>query len=582
MWGEEGLMLYNDAYAGVMGQRHPAGLGMSVLEIWPEAVEFNQHVLRSALSGETLSFKRQEFQLNRHREPEDAFFDLDYSPLVDQTGEPAGVLAIVIEVTEQVKAEGERDKAETDLIRREAHWRGLFEELSEGFVIGELIRDENGEVSDWRYVEANPAFGRLLGISHTAAVGLTIREVFPGIEDFWVDHMVETVEKDRPQTFIDRVGSLDRFYEGHTFPMGGDRFGVMFTDATERVTSDQHKTMLMAELDHRVKNILALVQSIARMTLRSDQNTNEAAVAALVGRIDALAHSHALLAESRWQGACFEELVKTAVTPYINDNAKRVRIEGQDFEVMPKAAQTLALLLHELATNAAKYGGLSREGGTANVSWTFVGEGEGTELIFEWQERGGPAIAQPPTRKGFGSLLIEKVMAYELGGQVKMDFAKEGLTTTVKLPLTAVRTKTEKQDFPARPSAETANGDASQLRGKRVLLAEDERLIAQQTAATLEKAGCVVVGPVGNLLDALKAAVTNDIDMAILDINLRGAFVWPVAHALRERGIPFLFATGYSSVVAMPEELSTAGRIEKPLNDERLLASLSRTISARN
>ncbi|MHA6347489.1 PAS domain-containing sensor histidine kinase [Roseivivax sp. CAU 1761] len=239
LWGSEGILLYNTAYSQIIGDRHPAILGLPVRDAWPEVADFNQDILESVLRGETRSFKDQELVLVRHGKAQPAYFDLDYSPVVDDMGKPSGVLAIVVETTGKVTSERERLAAETGLARREEHWQGLFEELHEGFILGQLVRDDAGKVIDWVYLEVNAAFGRLVNRLPSDTIGRTIREVFPGVEEAWISRMHDAVRLEKTVTFVDRVASLDRWYEGHAFPLGEDRFCIMFVDATERLRNER-------------------------------------------------------------------------------------------------------------------------------------------------------------------------------------------------------------------------------------------------------------------------------------------------------------------------------------------------------
>jgi two-component sensor histidine kinase len=211
------------------------------------------------------------------------------------------------------------------------------------------------------------------------------------------------------------------------------------SDITDRKRAEEHQAMLMGELDHRVKNILAVVQSIARQSLGRDGGSGGPDAAdRLTGRLAALARSHTLLADSRWEGAGFAELVESAVAPYRGEDAARVRTEGPDLKVTPKAAQTLTLALHKLVTNAAKYGALSGQAGRVDVAWEFVGPGDGGRLVFRWAEHGGPPIEGPPSRKGFGSRLLERALSFELAGAVTLEYARDGFKAVFDLPLETV------------------------------------------------------------------------------------------------------------------------------------------------
>ena len=199
-------------------------------------------------------------------------------------------------------------------------------------------------------------------------------------------------------------------------------------DITERKVMEERQSLLMAELDHRVKNMLAVVQSIATQSLPVG-----AATQAFFGRLRALANTHFLLAQSRWAGADLKSLIEEELAAYQSQGG--LRIDGPSVQLEPRAAQALALAIHELATNAAKYGVLSVPEGRVSVTWSVRQNGKPI-LCLEWREQGGPKV-EPPRSKGFGSNLLERGLAYELGGTTDLDFRAEGLRCTMELPLSA-------------------------------------------------------------------------------------------------------------------------------------------------
>ena len=415
-----------------------------------------------------------------------------------------------------------------------------------------------------------------------------MKRVHPEDRDALNEEVRKCVRERRPFDLEYRVvppgGSLRHVHGTGIFEADADgepAHGTGFVrDVTERKNSEAHQNMLMAELDHRVKNILAVVQSIARQSLKRGQDAGPEAANRLIGRISALAQSHSLLAQSRWEGASFKTLIENAIAPYLGDGVGRIVVDGPELKVTPKAAQALTLALHELVTNAAKYGALSSQEGRLITKWQLSEEHDEGWLNFRWHEDGGPKIDSAPSRKGFGSVLIETMLAADLGGKVKLDFAPTGLTATIDLPLESLSAK-DRQATPAFSSAKPLIGNRGLLQGKRVLVVEDEHLVGMETAESLQAAGCVIIGPVSTIDEALNVARAESFDAAVLDINLNGELIWPAAHVVRARNIPFVFTTGYSGLLNVPKELKDSLWIEKPFNGEQLINSLAATLAGK-
>ena len=201
----------------------------------------------------------------------------------------------------------------------------------------------------------------------------------------------------------------------------------MLVDITHRKQSEERVMMLAGEVVHRANNLLAVVQATVRLT---QAETVEELKEAIHGRIQALGHAHALLAQSRWSGAELEQLVEDELAPYRCGLAPRARIRGPNLVLDPKAAQSMAMALHELTTNAAKYGALSTPAGEVRIEWRH---GPNGRLAFRWAEAGGPAV-RPPRRKGFGTSVIVGMIRDQLDGEVRFEWDKEGLVCEVDLP----------------------------------------------------------------------------------------------------------------------------------------------------
>jgi PAS domain S-box-containing protein len=201
-------------------------------------------------------------------------------------------------------------------------------------------------------------------------------------------------------------------------------------DISEAKIAEEHQRLLINELNHRVKNTMATVQSIASQTLR---NTETAAQAkeSIEGRLIALSRAHDVLTRENWEGADLYEVVDQAVAPYSSRGEDRLHLKGPKIRLQPRTALSLAMMLQELATNAVKYGALSNPTGEIRITWEIA---QGKSLHLRWEESGGPPV-QAPTRRGFGTRLIERSLAQDLGGKVSITFAEAGLVCTVNAPL---------------------------------------------------------------------------------------------------------------------------------------------------
>jgi len=210
--------------------------------------------------------------------------------------------------------------------------------------------------------------------------------------------------------------------------------GVAFlVDLTDQKEAEKRLKLMVDELNHRVKNTLATVLAISAQSLRTTASL-EAFRQAFQGRLLALSKTHNLLNRSCWTDVSLRELVEQALAAFADQGDGRVFVEGEDVRFGPIAAVTLGLALHELATNAAKYGALSAPAGRVRITW---GSGERGRLRLDWQESGGPVV-QPPSQRGFGSELIQKVLARELHGEACLEFLPQGVRCTLDMALDRV------------------------------------------------------------------------------------------------------------------------------------------------
>ncbi|MBX9699352.1 MAG: PAS domain S-box protein, partial [Acetobacteraceae bacterium] len=220
---------------------------------------------------------------------------------------------------------------------------------------------------------------------------------------------------------------------------GGEFLGYIGSviDITERREAEERQTLMARELDHRAKNALAVVQAAVRLTPKG----NAAAYAAAIeGRVAALARAHSVLAEGSWQGASLRAVIEAELATFLatapDAGTPRAMVEGPRVLLAPAAVQGLSMALHELATNATKYGALSEPEGRLAVTWSL--DEPARRLRLRWEERCGPAVAAAPARHGFGARVIEATMTGQLGGQVEREWRQEGLVCRIDLPLDRV------------------------------------------------------------------------------------------------------------------------------------------------
>jgi two-component sensor histidine kinase/CheY-like chemotaxis protein len=333
-------------------------------------------------------------------------------------------------------------------------------------------------------------------------------------------------------------------------------------DITERKEAANRQMLLAREVDHRARNALAIVQAIVRLG-RAD--TTQDYIASVEGRIRALAQTHELLSQSRWQGADMLRLVNEEISPYRTRSGARIAVVGPSVILAPEKAQTMALALHELATNAAKYGALSNIEGEVGVRWE-VGAGR---LTLRWTELKGPGVTEPRHR-GFGMKIITAGIAQQAGGEVRFDWQPAGLICTLSLACNASGEVTKSV---AKSTPEYLKLVTPPPSRPRILLVEDEALVGMLLREILEEIGCTVTGPISDLEEAQHVAQAAPFEAAILDVNLGGSFAYPVAEVLQTRRIPFVFLTGYAQD-CVDKRFSEMPILRKPIEKDALETAL--------
>jgi light-regulated signal transduction histidine kinase (bacteriophytochrome)/CheY-like chemotaxis protein len=336
--------------------------------------------------------------------------------------------------------------------------------------------------------------------------------------------------------------------------------------ADERNKAEIRQKMLNQELNHRVKNILALIKSIVAHPL-AESATIEAYVTSLKGRIEALAiaHDQAMRASG---GGSLLDLVNAEASPY-RTSGGTIEVRGPSVTLDARAFSVLALVIHELITNAAKYGALSVRTGQLTIEWAANAGGD-CEIV--WQERGGPPV-RPPSRQGFGSILIDRSIPYDLGGRSALSFEPEGISAKLCIPAKFVRWTAEAASVEETPLP-VKGRSGRPLEGRSVLLVEDQFIIAMDCEDMLATLGASQVEVCANVSEALSFLNRALPDLAILDVNLGSETSEPIGNRLRELGVPFLFATGYDDLSILG--VAEVATLRKPYNLASLETALRR------
>jgi PAS domain S-box-containing protein len=357
-----------------------------------------------------------------------ALFALHIDPIVGPGRKIVGIMCAAIDISRIRSLESEQ--------------RRLTEELGTAVQRYETaLRGSNVSVFtqdiDLRYTSlSKPLFGR----DSADILGRTDIEILPPESAASISALKRDVlAKGHPKDAEVRVdgGAGVHWYDLHIEPLRDVTGGIVgltcaAVDITERKEGEAHLRLLMRELTHRSKNLLAVIQAMARQTARQG-GTIANFLERFSARLQALSRSHDLLVQESWHGASLQDLVRSQLGHYLDRDRPQVSIVGPDIHLRPEAAQSLGLALHELATNAAKYGALSRPRGRVAVEWHLSPPERGGGLEIIWKESKGPKVGEP-RRRGFGSMVIEHNLARALDAEVNLDFPLEGLRCRVAVP----------------------------------------------------------------------------------------------------------------------------------------------------
>jgi PAS domain S-box-containing protein len=310
-------------------------------------------------------------------------------------------------------------------LRTEAGLAAILDGIGEGFYAVDR---------DWRFILFNEESAKYFRRTPAEVIGRVLWETFPGSRETELGRLFLRVMESR-ETIRSETESVifgGRFLSYRLFPLG-DGMGVVFRDITDRKHAEEQRDLLVRELEHRVKNTLSIVQSIAAQTFRNS-GVDAAVQRAFEARLITLGNVHGVLTQRGWDSADLRDVVSSALRPHAALDRERFTVAGPALRLGPKSAVALSMAVHELCTNAIKYGALSAESGHVDVDW----RAQDGRLHWQWRERGGPPVTQP-TRTGFGARMIERALAMQLSGTVTIDYRASGLVCTIDAPIAAIK-----------------------------------------------------------------------------------------------------------------------------------------------
>ena len=440
-WGPERILLYNDSYAPILGQRNSDALGRGFEEVWFDIMEKVKPILDRAYAGEPTHMDDIALLMHRNGFPEQAHFSFSYTPVHDEIGSVAGMFCACTETTDQVKVKAA-------MVAEKERLEQLFQQAP-GLMC--MVR---GPDHVFEYV--NTAYRKLIG-DQRDVVGKSVRDAMPELENQGFLELLDSVytsgeafsasqmpvgirrEPDSPieKRFLDFIYQPVRDGAGAVTGIFVEGY-----DVTERVEAQDRQQLLLREMNHRVKNLFSVAIGMVGITARSTR-TKQEMTQALQGRLGALARASAISQFDPASGemggnAMLRALVGEIMEPYGTagslEGPARVRIEGSDLAVAGDAITSLALALYELATNAVKHGSLSVPDGAIRIAWEIDGEA----LDFSWFETGGPPMESAPELRGFGTGLVRRSIEGQLNGSVNWRWKREGLNFHARIPMSGL------------------------------------------------------------------------------------------------------------------------------------------------
>jgi len=434
VWGPEQIALYNDGYAAICGSRHPAALARPFRQLWFDIWDHVDPIISAAYDGVGTSMEDIAFVMHRNGYPEEAHFSFSYSPVRDCSGAVLGMFCACAETTGQVRLHRR-------LVKERAQMRHIFERALGAVAI----------VSGPEHVFTFANHDYQMRVAHRPLLGRRLADALPEVVEQGFVQLLDTVFESgkghvgrNVESRLQRVpgGNIEkRRVDFILHPISGpdgqvESIFIQANDVTARIDAERQQQMLNHELLHRMKNQLSLVQAVANQTLRSAADL-DAARTSLHQRIGVLARAQDMLLAGTADATTVGSILRD-VTGLHDNRADRFRIDGPELAAGPRAALSLSLMLHELSTNAAKYGALSVESGCVGIAWRTETTPQGEQFVLDWQETGGPPVVVPD-HSGSGTRLLKAGVSGARFSRVDLSYRPSGAHCQIRVDMDGLR-----------------------------------------------------------------------------------------------------------------------------------------------
>ncbi len=586
-WGSELRLLYNDAWSIIPGPRHPAALGAPARDVWSDIWHIIEPQFTELIrTGEGLYVEDQMLPMQRYGALEETYWNYSFTAIRGEDGRIVGVFNNGSETTDKVLAQRQtsfllrfdenlRTRADPKNARRFA-----VEFLGEHLAVAQVgFCEFDPRTGDHPVVETWSERG---DVSPTGILGL--ETIYPsetvmlanGVP-MRIDRMDDNAVPARLREiftaagvnaavaapWIDQGRLASVLFAHSREPRSWTRYEMTTVAEVLRRTwvwmeqrrARERERIMIREIDHRARNVLAVTKSVIHLT---QAESIEQFRAKIEDRIASLSRSHSLLSSESWSDIDLATIIRDELEPYRESDLAVIDMDGPRVDLSAQMTQSLALVLHELTTNAAKYGPLSEAGGRLSIRWRT----DNDRLELEWREHVLAGKSAPSVPKGgFGSKLMNQIILQQLDGTLERQMESDGLYCRIALPLVDGLTVEKPDDKKDVPSTAPIQG---------VLIVEDEALIAMDIEMMIEDLGHRVSATANSVASALEAIDNHTPSLAVVDLNLGGESSEPVITALGAKGVPIIVASGYSDFVTPEGIEAPVTKLMKPVSRELL------------